>query len=135
MTKTSGIGMVLEIDDAGGTARDVSTDFNTVQWSTPRGVADVTGLTVGAKEALLLLADFSISGNGTHDPGSNLIHAVLRTVPSTSVARTVTITVPGPAVLAVETLFSEYSLNRGADGSLTWSTSGQLANGVVPTWA
>ncbi len=64
----------------------------------------------------------------------NASHAVFKTVPSTSVARTVLLTVSSQ-ILTGEYLFSDYALNRAADGSLTWVAPGALATGVVPTWA
>ena len=63
-----------------------------------------------------------------------LSHDVFKTVPSTSVARTTTATVSGDT-LAGEILYTDYSLTRGADGSLTWTAPGVLADGTVPTWA
>ena len=44
------------------------------------------------------------------------------------------ITINGPT-LPNEVLFSDYALNRGADGSLTFTASGALNSTVVPTWA
>jgi hypothetical protein len=55
-------------------------------------------------------------------------------VPSSSVARTVTITVSGQS-LPNETFFNDYALSRSATGELTWSAPGALAAGTVPTWA
>jgi len=65
---------------------------------------------------------------------SNVAHAVFATVPSSSVARTVTITISGQT-LPNETFFNDYSLTRPASGELTWSCPGTLSCGTVPTWA
>jgi hypothetical protein len=35
----------------------------------------------------------------------------------------------------LEIVFTDYQLNRAADGSLTWTAPGQLADGTVPTWS
>jgi hypothetical protein len=59
---------------------------------------------------------------------------VFRTVPSTSVARTTTLTVSGQT-LAGELLFTDYALTRAQSGELTWTAPGVLADGTVPTWA
>jgi len=133
-TKVSGLGFAVAVDDSAGTARTVSNSITNHQFATPRGVQDVTGVDKSAREILLLLADFTVTFNGVFDPGANMAHAVFKTVPSTSVARTTTLTI-GSAVLAPEVLYSDYSLNRGADGSLLWSAVGALADGVVPTWS
>lgn len=135
MAKESGLGWsTLSVDDSGGTARDIRSDVTNFQFSTPRAVQDVTGVNQSAYERLLLLADFSITLNGVFNDAANASHAVLKTVPSTSVARTVSLGVSGQT-LANECLFSDYNLTRGADGALTWTTTGQLSDGTVPTWS
>lgn len=135
MAKSTGLGQTaLSVDDASGTARDIRNDITNWQYSTPRGVQDVTGVDKSANERLLLLADASITLNGVHNPSSNRQHDVFKTVPSTSVARTVTVTVNG-VTLATEMLFSDYQLSRSDSGELTWSAPGVLSDGTVPTWA
>lgn len=94
----------------------------------------MTGVDKSAIERLLLLADFSITLNGVFNDAANQSHAVFKTVPSTSVNRTVTLTVSGQT-LANECLFTDYNLTRGQDGSLTWSAPGVLADGTVPSWS
>lgn len=135
MAKSTGLGMTtLSIDDSGGTARAIKNDFTDWDVATPRAVQDVTGVDKSAMERLLLLADMSFTGNGVFNPASNMSHDVFKTVPSTSVARTVTLTVNG-VTLAGELLFTDYQLKRGNDGALTFSAPGVLADGTVPTWA
>lgn len=95
---------------------------------------DVTGIDKSAMERLLLLTDFSVTPNGVFNDATDFSHDVFKTVPSTSVARTVTITVSGQT-LANEVLFTDYALTRAADGSLTWTAPGVLADGTVPTWS
>lgn len=135
MAKSTGLGQTtLSVDDAAGTARDIRNDITNWQFSTPRGVQDVTGIDKSANERLLLLADASITLNGVFNPSANRAHDVLKTVPSTSVARTVTNTING-VTMACEMLFSDYQLTRSDGGELTWSAPGSLADGTVPTWA
>jgi hypothetical protein len=135
MAKSTGLGQTaLSIDDAASTARDIRNDITNWQLATPRGVQEVTGVDKSANERLLLLADASITVNGVHNPSANRQHDVFKTVPSTSVPRTVTITVNG-VTLATEMLFSDYQLTRADSGELTWSAPGSLADGTVPTWA
>lgn len=135
MAKESGLGWTtLSVDDSSGTPRDIRNDVTNFQFATPRAVQDVTGVDKSAFERLLLLADFSITLNGVFNDAANLSHAVLKTVPSTSVARTVSLGVSGQT-LANECIFSDYNLTRGADGALTWTTTGQLSDGTVPTWS
>jgi hypothetical protein len=135
MAKESGLGWTtLSVDDSGGVARDIKNDVTNFNFATPRGVQDVTGVDKSAIERLLLLADFSIQLNGVFNDAANASFDVFSTVPSTSVARTVTLVISGQT-LPNEAIFSDYSLTRAADGSLTWVAPGALADGTVPTWA
>lgn len=136
MAKESGLGWTaLTVDDSGGTPRDIKNDISNFQFSTPRAVQDVTGIDKSAIERLLLLADFSITINAPAlNDASNMSHTVFKTVPSTSVARTTTITHSGQT-LAPEVLYTDYAWTRNQDGSLTWTAPGVLADGTVPTWS
>lgn len=135
MAKESGLGWTtLSVDDSSGTPRAIKNDITNLQFATPRAVQDITGVDKSAMERLLLLADFSVTLNGVFNDASNQAHDVFKTVPSTSVNRTVTMAVSGQT-LANECLFTDYALTRAADGSLTWSAPGVLADGTVPTWA
>ena len=126
--------MSIAVDDSGGSARTISNDITNFDFSTPRNVQVVTGLDKSAEERLQLLADFSITINGVFNDASNQSHAVFSTVPSSSVARTVTITVSGQS-LPNETFFNDYAITRAATGELTFSAPGTLTGGTVPTWA
>jgi len=126
--------MTVAIDDSGGSARTISNDITNIDFATPREEQDITGLDKSARERLLLLADFTVSVNGVFNDASNQAHDVFKTVPSSSVARTTTLTISGQ-VLAGELFYTDYSLSRGTDGSLTWTAPGALAGGAVPTWA
>ena len=135
MAKEAGLGWTtLSVDDSAGTPRAIKNDITNLQFATPRGVQDVTGIDKSAMERLLLLADFSITLNGVFNDAANQAHDVFKTVPSTSVNRTVTIVVSGDT-LPNECLFTDYALTRGQDGSLTWTAPGVLSDGTVPTWA
>jgi hypothetical protein len=135
MAKENGLGWTtLNVDDSGGTARDIRNDCTNIDWSMPRGVQDVTGLDKSAIERLLLLADFSGTVNGVFNDATNLSHAVLKTVGSTSVNRTISIGVSGQT-LANECLITDYALTRAASGEFTWSAPFSLADGTAPTWS
>ena len=136
MAKESGLGWTtLEVDDSGGTARDIKNDVTSFDFATPRGVQDITGVDKSANERLLLLADFSINLSGVfNDAASTGSHTVLSTVSSTSVARTVTLVISGQT-LPNECMFTDFALTRAATGELTFTAPGVLSNGTVPTWA
>jgi hypothetical protein len=135
MAKESGLGWTtFSVDDASGTPRDIRNDVTNLQFATPRAVQDVTGIDKSAMERLLLLADFSVTANGVFNDAANASHSVWKTIPSTSVARTVSIGVSGQT-LANECLFTDYPLTRADDGALTWAVPGVLSDGTVPTWS
>jgi hypothetical protein len=97
-------------------------------------VQDVTGIDKSAIERILLLADFSVTLNGVFNPAANMSHDVFKTVSSTSVNRTLTLTIASKT-LANEVLFTDYPLTRADSGELTFAVPGVLADGTVPTWA
>jgi hypothetical protein len=134
MAKETGLGMSVAVDDAASSPQTISNDITDVTISTPRAEQDVTGLDKSAHERLLLLADFSVNLNGVFNDAANMSHAVFKTVPSTSVIRTTTVSVSGQT-LAGELYFTDYNLTRGADGAFTFSAPGALGDGTPPTWS
>lgn len=135
MAKSSGLGWTTaSVDDASGTPQAIKNDFTNLQFATPRGVQDITGIDKSAYERLLLLADFSVTLNGVFNPASNASHDVFKTITSTSVNRTVTLTVSGKT-LANECLLTDYPLTRADGGEFTFAVPGVLSDGQVPTWA
>jgi len=135
MAKESGLGWTtLSVDNSAGSVNAIKNDVTNLEFATPRGVQEVTGVDKSAYERILLLADFSITLNGVFNDAANMSHDTFKTVPSTSVNRTVTLAVSGNT-LANECLFTDYNLTRAESGSLTWTAPGLLADGTVPTWA
>lgn len=137
MAKQSGIAWTtFSVDSADGTVRDIRNDITDFNFATPRGTQDITGIDKSAHEVQLLLADFSVTVNGVPNlgaiPGATS-HGVWGSVPSTSVARTTTLTIGG-RTLANEVLYTDYQIKRDADGKFTYSVPGVLADGTVPTW-
>lgn len=126
--------MTCTIDDSGGTGRAITNDITNLAFTTPRGLQDVTGLNSSGMERLLLLADGTATFNGVFNDATNQAHDVFKTVPTTSVSRTVVIVHSGQT-MTMELMLSDYPLTRAADGSLTWSVPGSLANGTAPTWS
>ena len=134
--KLSGLGGAVTIADAAASVKTLTDDITNWTLSTPRAVQDVTGVGKSANERILLLADISVTFNGTFDDGSNLSHEVFATIPSTSVARAVVLTPTADEPnLSFNALFTDYQLTRAATGELTWQVPGVLSDGSVPTWA
>lgn len=139
MPKQSGLGWTtLSVDDNSGTLRDIRNDVTNFEFSTPRGVQDVTGVDKYAMERILLLADFSITLDGVANFDSNKSHDVFKTVTSSSAtAREINLTISGQSIgitPAITVLFTDYQMSRSDQGELTWSAPGVLANGEIPTW-
>src|SRR3954470_15781407 len=121
LAKTSGLSWTtLTVQDAAAAAQDIRNDVTNMQFGTPRAVQDVTGIDKAAMERLLLLADFTITMNGVFNAAANMSHAVFSTIPSTSVARAVAMTVAGKS-LSANVLLTDYPLTRAAGGALTWA--------------
>lgn len=145
MAKVSGLGGVIKVMDATSTVQTITNDCTNWATTTPRATQDVTGVDKSAHETLLLLADYTITLNGVFNSsgtggGSDTAnsHAVLSTIPSTSVTRSVEIdpigTTTGNPKLVVNCVLTDYQLTRANTGELTWQVPGQLADGNVPTW-
>jgi hypothetical protein len=135
MAKASGLGWsTCSADNSAGVAKDIKNDVTDLQFATPRAVQDITGIDKSAMERLLLLADFSVTLKGVFNAAADKSHDVFKTVPSTSVTRTLSLTVNAVS-LNNEVLFTDYPISRSASGELTWSVPGVLSDGTVPTWA
>jgi hypothetical protein len=134
--KISGLGMSLSVDDSGGAPVPIENDVTDFTVNTSRGEQNVTGIDVEALERLLLLGDAEISLKGTFN--KDVSHSVFKDIgvlKAGEVGRTVTVGYPDGVTLDMEMIFTSYNIARGADGSLTWTATGKLSDGVVPTFA
>ena len=133
MAKESGLGLTVAVDDHGGSARTISNDIVSLNWTMPSGVQEITGVNNSGMERLLLIADFSVTLEGVTNFSADNSHDVFKTVNLTSVVRTVTLTHSGQ-ILANEVMFNDYDMHRNADGSRTWTAPGELSSTTVPVW-
>ena len=142
MPKESGLGWTtLSIDDGAGTDNVVAikNDVTNLDFSTPRGVQDITGVDKSANERLLLLADFQITLNGVFNDGAtdSFKEAFLvagKGVSDSSAARTLTLVISAQT-LANEVMTTDLSMSLSATGEFTWTVTAQLSNGTVPAWS
>lgn len=137
MSKVSGLGATVIVDDASSVAKTISNDITNFQFATPRGVQDITGVDKSAHERLLLLSDYSVTLNGVFNTATGMSHDVLKTVPSSpAVARNIKIepTSGSTPYLSCLSLITDYSITRSATGELTWTAPAVLSDGTVPTW-
>lgn len=117
MAKVSGLTTSVTVDDAAGSGNDISNDILSFNVSTPRGVADITGLDKSAVERILLRADGTVSLNGVFNSASNKSHDTFKTVSTqsgtgTGSTRTVVIVYPGPKTLTLECVLTDYQIDR-----------------------
>lgn len=130
--------MTITVDDAAGSARAISNDVTSAQITMPSPVQDITGVNSTGMERLLLIADLSITLAGVFNDlattGSHSVLNTFRTLAAAQVGRTTSIVVSGDT-LANEVLYTDYALNRAADGSLTFSAPGGLSNGTLSAWS
>lgn len=131
MAKESGLGATVSVDDNGGTARNISNDFTTFNYDTPRALQDITGVDKSAHERLHLLADFTVSGTTVFNDAANMEHDVFKNLANTRTWNTV---ISGQT-LSCETLIGTAGLTRAAGGELTRSVSASLQSGTVPAWS
>lgn len=132
MSKENGLGWTtFSVDDEAGSPQDIRSATNTLEFSTPVNLLEVTGIDKSAMERLGGLWDFQSTASGTWDDAtSNSPHDVFADLAN---VRTWAIVVSGQS-LSNEVLVSDYALNRGNDGSLAWTAPASLANGTVPSW-
>ncbi len=142
MAKESGLGWTtLNIDDGAGTDNvvDIKNNVTSLDFSTPRGTQDITGVDKSARETLLVMADFLITLNGPFDTSStdSFKEAFIATgkgVSDSSAARTLLLTISSQT-LTNEVVLSDLSMSRPVSGELNWTVTGQLTGGVVPAWS
>ncbi len=132
MTKENGLGMTFGVDvSAGGAAKAIENDITTTTFDIPRGIQDITGLDKSGPERLHLLADLTCTWTGVFNDGSDKSHDVLKVQAG---VRTLSIVHSGQT-LTGECLLTGYNLNRAADGSLTYSSGLQNADGALAAWS
>ena len=135
MAKETGLGLAgLSVDDSAGSAQDIRDWVTNFDFSMPRATQDVTGVDKFAFERLLLLADFQINLTYSFDDAANTAFQVFKTVPSTSVERTVSLDISGNT-LDTECVFTTFDWTRANTGALNGTSQGLLADGATPTWA
>ena len=133
MAKSTGLAWTTcSVGDAANSLTAIRTDVTNLDFSTPRPVQDITSIDLSAYERLLLLADFSVTLNGSFNPVG--AHNVFRTI-NVGNNRATTLTVLGSSLVLTGVLYTDYTVKRDANGALSFSAAGSLADGAVPTWA
>lgn len=136
MAKISGLGDSFQLDDSGGTLRDISSTVDSVQVGTSQGLIEVTGLDKSAMERIIGMGDGSFQISGPFDAATNKAHDVMTPLSGT---RTATYDIGGATTgnprLSMEMLIANYNISRDNAGKLNWTSTLNLANGTVPTWS
>lgn len=134
MTIESGLGWTTwSLDNAAGTLKALRTFTFALNFATPRGIWDITALSMSAYAREQLLADYTAEPTGGFDDSADGPHAVLSTCSSSNSKRTNTLVVSGQT-LTNETIITDYQCARPQSGEFTWTSPLVLADGTVPTW-
>lgn len=132
MSKITGLGMTLTVEDSGGMARDISEDVNNFTINQNRALIDVTGLDKFAFERLGGLKDAELQLSGTFDPGENKSHDVFSDQDN---PREFVLAFPdATATFTLTAVIESYNVARGADGALTWAVTARIADGTTGQW-
>lgn len=135
MAIESGLGWTtFSVDNAAGVLKALRTFTFALNFATPRGVWDITALSMSAYARELLLSDFTCEPSGGFDDSADGPHVTLSSVSSSNVRRTATLVVSGQT-LTNEVHLTDYQVQRPQSGELTWTVPLVLADGTVPTWS
>lgn len=140
MPQLSGIGCKLQLDDAAGTPRDLSTDIFDFSGDTTRGQWDITALQDTGMRRLLLLADCQFSVTGVINTTANKTFDVFKTVPSdvSTMLRSLILDLP-PATTGAPRFTSEMSVHsfsprRQQNGQMGFTCAMNNGDGAAPAW-
>ena len=138
MAIESGIGWTtFSVDDGTGDSSAlqalVSNVLN-VDWDISRETIDSTSMDLSSHKRLIGLGDFSINMTVAFDDAATFSFDVFKTVGTSDFARTIDTEISGQG-LNNEVFLTSAALNRGADGSFQWSSTGVLEDGTDPTWS
>lgn len=135
MAKQTGIGTVIQVDDSGGIARDISDDITNYDISIAQNGIDVTTIGNSAMAKLIGLKDLTVTLSGIFDAASNKWHTIFGT---TSGVRTFDVRVGGNTTgyprLQAEMVITSSDISQGNDGNMTVTASMALQDGSDPTW-
>ena len=136
MAKESGIGMTASIDDGSGAAQVITGDITDLSMDVSRAVQEITDISLGGIERLLLLGDLSMTLNGVFNDAANRAHTVFKTIPSQAAdqLRAISIAISGQTLTA-ETFALNYALTRAPGGEFTWTVPFVNGDGIVPSWS
>lgn len=124
MAKVSGLTTAVTV-----ASNVISNDVTSITVDTPYGQQDVTGVDKSAMERLILRADCTGTLNGVFNTAASMSHATLKTPGS----KTFVLGYPG-ATLTFTAITTNYAVNMGTDGSLTWSVNWALSSGTAAAW-
>lgn len=135
MAIESGLGWTtFSVDNAAGSLKALRTFTFALNFATPRGVWDITALSMSAYARELLLSDFTCEPTGGFDDSADGPHTTLSSCSSSNAKRTCTLVVSGQT-LTNEVIITDYQCARPQSGEFTWTAPMVLADGAVPTWS
>lgn len=111
-------------------SNNISNDVLSLNFDTPYGSQDITGLDKSAVERLLLRADCTGSLTFALNVDASRSHATLKTPGSKSFV----INFAGAATATFTALTTNYGLAVGTDGSVVGTANWELSSGTAVAW-
>jgi hypothetical protein len=111
-------------------SNNISNDVMSLQFDTPYGTAEITGLDKSAVERLLLRADCTGTVTCAFNVDSARSHATLKTPGS----KTFIINFGGVATATFTAITTSYGLAIANDGNITVTAPWQLSSGTAVAW-
>jgi len=140
MPKLSGKNVKVMIDDSGGTARDVSTNVESIDIPDEYGELDVTGFSDGVVNSIPGMPSSNVELNGNMDPDTNALYDVLTGIVGGS-AGTLTVQVgqnaaptSGDPEFEGEFWCSKMNISATPTGKPTIAASFRPGSSTKPAW-
>lgn len=142
MAKLAGRWVTVNLDDAGPTARDISSDIDSIDIPIEYDELDVTGFSDNAKNSIPGMPGFNVELSGTFNPAATTgLATVLNAIVGDYVAHTLTVAVGQNAAPAMgdpefegEFWCPKYQVSGSPTGKLAVSTSLRVYGTTAPAW-
>jgi hypothetical protein len=143
MAKLSSKFMTVNVDDSGGTARDISNDVESVEIPYNYDEHDVTGFSEGSHNVITGLAAMPITINGNFNAAATTgSHTVLSGILGSTTSKTVTIDIgqgaaptTGDPEWSGEYTLTAYTVSAGdPTGPLKFTATLNVMGSTAPSW-
>jgi hypothetical protein len=142
MAKLAGKFIKVLLDDTGGTARDVSSDVESVDIPDEYEELDVTGFTDGAENSIPGMPSFNVEVQGNFNPAATTgLYTVIKGIMGSYTSKTVTVQVgqnatptTGDPEFEGEFWCSKMTIGATPKGKVTLTASFRPMGATAPAW-